>query len=275
MADRCRDLTHGSYSADAHYDTCTFLGHQLETGAVETRMGEKGIVGRVVDAYLTEVAIRRRPLQLESILLTEIAEAGPAAQLYSVDEMTTKAYSLVRLAEAEVLPSYGEIYETQSEIHWEVDGHVRHAHIDLITMAGDVVDWKTSEQRLGDRAADLSVQLSEYACAFRSVAGELPRSVVLDGLIYANPPKDVVLWRPTATKPWWDHDASTRTHEQLDAHVDRIRTRDAHRRWQATLGLYLTQGRGHPWACKDCPAKSLCPAWTGTEYEGADSVPIE
>ncbi len=266
---RCTDLTHGSYSADSRYDTCTYLGSRVEAGAVEIRMGPDGIVGRIVDGYLSSLVVGEIPRPLELTIEDEVRPLGELVDhLYPRDEMLTKAHALVALAIDEVLPSYGQVFKSQLEIHWEHPaGSIRHAHLDLLLMDGDVIDWKTAKQRLGNRAADLSVQLTEYACAYRSVAGELPRRVILDGLIYANPPSDVKLWRPNAKKPWWDRQVSTRTHEQLEAHLRTIETRDAVRRIQTQTGLHLTQGRSHPWACHDCPAKPTCPAWIGTEFE--------
>ena len=86
--------------------------------------------------------------------------------------------------------------------------------------------------------------------------------VGLDQLTYANPPKDVVAYRPEAKKPWLDRQRSVRTKAQIDGWLEATRRRSVRRFEQDEL-LPQTNGVGSTYQCKGCPAKPLCPAWAG------------
>lgn len=266
---RCFDPDHRSQSGDRRWDTCSWLDHAVRDLGVVDFMGPEACVGSVVDAALVEIIGGGAP-NLAGLLEGAIAEmADPvSAGMWDRTELLTKAARLVDLAGDRVLPSYaahGGVHASQLELHFEVDGAPYHVHIDLVLGDGTIVDWKTSEKRLPDLAAHTSPQLTSYAYAIRAEYGQLPPGVILDGLIYANPPTDVRDVDPTAVKPWWDRKSSTRTPEQLDAWLDDFRRREAARRWSQKTDIYPTQGRsGMEFVCGRCPAKPVCPSWFGT-----------
>lgn len=266
---RCFDPDHRSQSGDRRWDTCSFLDHAMRSLGVVDYMGPEACVGSVVDAALVELLAGGTP-NLPALLESAIVEmADPvSAGMWDRTELLTKASRLVELAVDRVLPSYaahGGVHATQLELHVDIDGVPFHVHIDLVLGDGTIVDWKTSEKRLPDLAAVTSPQLTSYAYALRAEYGHLAPAVMLDGLIYANPPEDVRKADPAAVKPWWDRKRSTRTPEQLDAWLDDFRRREAARAWSRKTDIHPTQGRsGMEFVCGRCPAKPVCPSWSGT-----------
>lgn len=266
---RCFDPEHRSQSGDRRFDTCPFLDHAVRTLGVVDWMGPEACVGSAVDAALVEIINGGSP-DLSALLDAAIREmADPTVSgMWDRSELLTKTARLVQLGGERVLPSYqdhGGVHATQLELHFEVDGVPYHVHIDAVLGDGSIVDWKTSEKRLPDLAAHHSPQLTAYAYAIRAEYGHLPPAVMLDGLIYANPPADVRELDPAATKPWWDRKRSTRTPEQLDAWADDVARREAARRWSRKTDIHPTPGRsGMEFICGRCPARPLCPSWRGT-----------
>lgn len=265
MTSRCFDPAHRSYSTDRSFDECAFRWHAQAHLGVRSGVGPEAVVGSVVDEVLCahlDGTIADTP-DVETLLRRKVERDGVDGTVYPMAEMAAKADALIRLGVDEVLPTYPKVHGTQVELHYRVDDVVYHAHLDVVFDDGSFVDWKTSERRLEADRAHKDVQLTHYAAAMVQTYGHLPPSVGLDGLIYANPPKDVLLWRPSARKPWWDSQRSTRTLEQVNALLDDLRRREAARRWMSTTGIYLTQGRSAPYACKGCPAIDVCPSWVG------------
>lgn len=266
---RCFDPDHRSQSGDRRFDTCAWLDHAVRDLGVVDWMGPEACVGSAVDAALVEVIAGRSP-DLPGLLDAAIGEmADPKSSgVWDRTEMLTKTSRLVDLGVERVLPSYeahGGVHATQLELHVAIDDTLYHVHIDAVLGDGTIVDWKTSEKRLGDLAAHTSPQLTAYAYAIRAEYGQLPPMVILDGLIYANPPADVREADPAAVKPWWDRKRSTRTPEQIDAWLDDFRRREAARRWSRRTDIHPSQGRSAmEFVCGRCPAKPLCPSWDGT-----------
>ncbi len=179
--------------------------------------------------------------------------------------MLAKAAALVQLGGDRILPSYeahGGVYATQLELHVEIDGVVYHVHIDAILGDGTIVDWKTREKRLPAREAEVNPQLSSYLYAVHAEYGHWAPRVILDAMVFANPPEDVRASDPTARKPWWDRAIGTRTQAQVDAWLDDFRRREAARSWMDLTGVYPTTGHTQmEFICASCPARSLCPSW--------------
>lgn len=263
---RCQDPAHRSYSRDRAFERCPMAEHLVATGAGVDYMGIEACVGSAVDAAACAIIAGEQP-NVESLLGDAIAAMADPAMLFDTGEAIDKASRLVELFEREVLPTYarhGGVYATQLELHYQVAGAERHAHLDCVLGDGSVIDWKTSEKRLPERAVDRSVQLTEYAYALHAVYGQLPPSVGLDGLIFANPPADVRAWNPEATKPWWDRQRSIRTPAQLEAFVADCERREQLRRWCAETGIYPTTGRSQmDYVCNRCPVRPVCPSWAG------------
>lgn len=266
---RCADTSHRSYSSDRRFDQCAFLEHAIIDLGIRDAMGPEACVGSAVDAALCAlIAGDRKSPDIAHLLTLSIEELGdPRVRgLWDRDAMLEKAIALVELAEREALPAYeahGGVYATQLEIHFEIDGTPFHVHIDCILGDGTVVDWKTSEKRLPDRHADTSPQLPPYFLAVQREYGHTPPALWLDGLIYANPPKDVLESRPGLTKPWFDRQIGHRTPAQIDAWLDDFSRREAARRWSQLTGIYPTQGRSAlPFVCAGCAARSVCPSWS-------------
>ncbi len=257
---RCQDPTHRSYSGDRGFDECQWRDARYRDGARRT-VSPRMAVGSAVDEAICTILRDDVPANVPAIV-TRIAEAEglPFARL---DEMTAKAIGLVDLWIREVYPTAPSLYAEQHELHWEHEGIVFHAHLDLVWADGSVEDLKTSERRLEDRRADTDEQLTYYGWAMREVYGVIPVRVGLVGLIWANPPADVKLWRPEARKPWLDVQRATRTAEQIDALAARAVQRERVRRWADETGLHLPNGRSVAFACNDCAVKPTCPAWTG------------
>jgi hypothetical protein len=262
-ATRCFDLAHRSYSGDRHFDECQFRDRQFRSGLPDY-MGSAGIVGRAVDAAVCAALAGQEP-DLEAQVRAAIAGAGDPRVAHRLDEMTTKALALFDLWTNEVRPTWPPVMFTQLELHWrEPDGSPQHAHLDVVFEDGSFTDLKTSEQRLGERRADTDPQLTRYALGLWRVFGHLPPFVGLDGLIYANQPRE--LWPSGVTKPkkpWWDAQRSTRTVAQLEALAAEMAKRERARKWADRSGIHLTQGRSSRYACTGCPVQPTCPAWAG------------
>lgn len=266
---RCRDTDHRSYSSDKRWDQCAWMGHAYRDLGIADAMGPEACVGSAVDAALVGLIEGGSP-DIGRLLDAAIADLGDPVKrgMWDRTEMLSKATRLVALAGDRVLPTYeahGGVYATQLELHADVDGVPYHVHIDAILGDGTIVDWKTSEKRLPDRAAASSPQLTGYFHAVRAEYGHLAPAVWLDALIYANPPEDIRSADPTATKPWHQRDIGTRTEQQVEAWVDDFRRREAARSWMTKTGIYPTPGRTQmEFICRGCPARSLCPSWAGT-----------
>lgn len=265
---RCTDESHRSFSADRRFDACAMQDHLLRLGAGSDYMGPEACVGSAVDAAICSIIETRRYLDTEALVVAAIADmADPASSgQWDLQPLVEKAERLWALWETEVWPDYERIgvWATQLELHWDVDDIPYHAHLDVVLADGSVRDLKTSEKRLPERWADHSVQLTTYAYALREVYGQAPGAVGFDGLIYANPPADVRAWNPAAIKPWLDRQDSTRTPAQLTAWAEDVRRREAARRWSTETGIYTTAGRsGMEYVCARCPARPVCPSWSG------------
>lgn len=263
---RCAEKGHRSYSGDRRFDQCAFLEHAVLNLGVRDAMGPEACVGSAVDAALVQLIANQSP-DMAFLLDLAIAELGDpqVRDLWDREAMLVKALALASLAEREVLPEYerhGGVYATQVEIHFDIDGTPFHVHIDCILQDGTVDDWKTSEKRLPDRHADTTPQLAPYFLAVQREYGHTPPAVRLQGLIYANPPKDVLESRPGLMKPWLDQQVGRRTPAQIEAWLDDFRRREAARRWSQMTGIYPTQGRSAlPFVCAGCAARSVCPSW--------------
>jgi hypothetical protein len=149
------------------------------------------------------------------------------------------------------------------EVHWDLDGIPYHAHLDITFADGSVADLKAPDQRLGARRVDEDYQLTTYAAALYGAFGQVPPRVELIGLVNAKTPEDVQPEAKLRVKPWVDRQVGVRTLEQIVAWQAEAQKREASRRWASTTGIYLTQGRTQLYTCNGCPAKGLCPAWTG------------
>lgn len=263
-ATRCFDPTHRSWSGDRGFDECQWRDARYREERRGPAVNARMAVGSAVDEAVCAV-LHGTPVTPESILRRITVEEGiPSERL---DEMTEKATALFVLWGEEVFPTLPALFGTQHEIHWKVRGRIYHAHLDLVFADGSFVDLKTSEKRLGERRADTDEQLSYYAWGLWKTYGQVAPSVGLDGLIYANPPGDVKLWRPSAKKPWYDRQRSVRTLEQIEAVAEAAFRRDRVRRWADRTGNHLTNGRSVAFACNDCRVRAICPAWRGTQVE--------
>lgn len=259
--DRCTDQGHRSYSADRVWDTCQELSRALTSGQVKDRLGMAAAIGSAVDDA-AKATLAEEPVNVVALLAFYAEEYGSGEPK---DADYEKAAALYRLWCDEVADRWlaHGIYGTEVILHFHVRGVPYHAHIDVITNDGQVRDLKTSDKRLPENAALESPQLTTYAYAFLQEFGELPSAVALDGLIYANPPKDVTIANPSATKPWYDRQESTRTLSQLASWESEVGRRQLAIRTAQATGVYQTQGRFSAYACKGCVAKASCPSWAG------------
>lgn len=263
-AARCMDPTHRSYSADRGFDECQWRDARYRAGVrrvASPRMAVGSAVDEAVCAILRSGETPNVPGIVERIAVKE------GIRPERVGEMTEKAIGLVDLWTRDVYPTCPTLYSDQHELHWEHEGATYHAHLDFVWMDASVDDLKTSEKRLGERRADTDDQLTYYAWGMREVYGVIPPRVGLQGLIWANPPADVKVWRPDARKPWYDAQNSTRTAEQIDGLAARAAVRDRVRQWADGTGLHLPNGRSVAYACNDCAVIAACPAWTGFQVE--------
>lgn len=263
---RCTDRTHRSHSSDSRYDQCPWLDHAWREGRVEDSMGEAACVGSAVDAALTE-AVAGRTAHIAGLLEAAIERMGDprTRDMWDREPMLAKATALVQLGIERILPTYeahGGVHATQLELHVDIDGVVYHVHIDAILGDGTIVDWKTREKRLADREAANSPQLSAYTHAVHAEYGHWAPAVILDAMVYANPPEDVRRADPTARKPWHDRQVGTRTEAQVAAWIDDFRRREAARSWMDRTGIHPTTGHTQmAFVCQGCAALSLCPSW--------------
>jgi hypothetical protein len=177
----------------------------------------------------------------------------------------------VDLFEREVLPTLPEVYQTQMEVHWDLDGIPYHAHLDITFADGSVADLKAPDQRLGARRVDEDYQLTTYAAALYGAFGQVPPRVELIGLVNSKMPEDVAVLSDIAPKdrpkPWLDRQVGVRTLQQIVGWQNEAYKREASRRWASTTGIYLTNGRTGLYTCSGCPAKPQCPAWAGFEMD--------
>jgi hypothetical protein len=264
-AARCFDPAHRSFSADRGFDECQWRDARYRLDGIPRKASPAMVVGLVVDEATCQILHGGDTPNVPAMVATQADAEGiiPAA----VEEMTEKAVGLTDLWVREVWPTKGRIYSTQHELHWEYEGIVYHAHLDEVWSDGAVDDLKTSGRRLEERRADTDDQLTYYAWGMWAVYGIVVPRVGLDGLIWANPPSDVKLWRPDARKPWHDRQESTRTLEQIRGLADRAAFRDGVRQWADANGTHLPNGRSVAFACKDCAVKAACPAWVGFDTE--------
>lgn len=262
---RCEDPAHRSYSTDTKWDECQFRANAIARGLVPDRLNSKVAVGSAVDECAKAVLLDR-PFDIESSLRSFYQQYG--VDLVDFSDAAEKATSLLALWEREVRPAWEQVgvWGVDVEEHFPIEGGIiYHVHIDVILVDGTIIDLKTSEKRLGEGRAVVDTQLTTYAAALYTVYGHIPPAVVLDGLIHANPPKDVLEMHPGATKPWWDRQVATRTEEQINSWFASARRREYSRSYALTTGVYQTQGRSSLYACTNCPARSICPEWKGWE----------
>lgn len=271
VENRCYDPAHRSQSNDRGWDECQFRQSAIDTGKVKPTFPPKVAVGSAVDFIVKERLLGRTPDPEAEVRRFLVELSGSTAAL---DESVEKTEALLGLWEREVRPDWERIgvWGVEVEEHFPIKGGaIYHIHIDVLLVDGTVIDLKTGDERLGEGRAETDVQLTTYAAGIYTVYGHIPPKVVLDGLIYANPPKDVKEVRPKATKPWWDHQSSYRTEAQLEAWFDSAYRREFSRTFAKASGVYQTQGRTSSYLCKGCPARSICPEWQGWEgvYEGS------
>jgi hypothetical protein len=262
---RCFDPSHRSYSGDRLWNECQWKANALTVNGVKPQMGEAAMVGKAVDAAVC-LLIAGEAASVEREVEAAVHEEDPQAQrVWALDAMKEKASALVELWQRDVQPQMPEVFGTQVELHWEFEGATYHAHPDIILADGSVIDLKTSERRLEERRADHDFQLTYYAWGLYEVYGSLPPMVGLDGLIYANPPKDVLAWNPKATKPWYDSQRSRRLTAAVEAFRIEAAKRERSRNVARELDMHLTQGFTAQFACNGCAAKVDCPAWRGIQ----------
>lgn len=268
---RCYDPAHRSYSSDRTFDGCQFRWHAEHDLGLGWKGNERSIVGSVVDLGVMSALSSEPPVDVAHALEVELTDAGMPTYGKSVDAMFEKANRLLDLWHRECEPTYPPVHSTQLELHADIAGVTYHFHPDIVFEDGGVIDLKTSEKRLGEMRARDDVQLTTYAYALWREYGVIPPYVGLDGLIYANPPREIIAEAeiaglPVPAKPWLDRQRSTRTLEQLHAFEDECRRREAARRFARTTGIYQTNGRVRRGECTDCPAIGLCPSWVGFEH---------
>lgn len=268
---RCADPDHRSYSADRLWDTCQFHAHAVAEGMVaEVRPSDELAVGSAVDLVVKSFYAGD---PVSPLAATEHFWSVYDLDGNRLDAAVERVDRLVALWEREVRPAWDAVGVdgVDVEMHWQVHGVTYHAHLDVLLADGTVIDLKTSKRRLdqtGAGRADTDLQLTIYADAVWRTTSHLPPAVVLDGLIDANPPVDVKAWRPDAGRPWWDRQVARRTEDQLLAWEETVRRREFARRMARASGLYQLQGISHQYACRDCPARSICPAW---QWEGGSA----
>lgn len=262
---RCFDPTHRSYSGDRLWDECQWKANAMSVGKVKPQMGEAALVGKAVDSAVCDLIAGANP-SVERLIEAEVHEEDPQAQrVWALDAMKEKAAALVTLWQRDVQPQMPQVFGTQVELHWEFEGVTYHAHPDIILADGTIIDLKTSERRLEERRADRDFQLTYYAWGIYEVYGTIPPQVGLDGLIYANPPKDVLEWNPKATKPWYDRQRSRRLTDAIESFRVEAAKRERSRKTAQELDMHLTQGFTAQFACNGCAVKVDCPAWRGIQ----------
>lgn len=262
---RCFDPSHRSYSGDKLWDECQWKSNAATLTGKRPQMGEAAMVGKAVDAAVCKL-IAGQPAETEREVESAVHEEDPAAtRVWALDAMKEKANALVQCWQEEVQPTMPDVFGTQVELHWDFEGVTYHAHPDIILSDGSVIDLKTSERRLEERRADKDFQLTYYAWGLYEVYGSLPPMVGLDGLIYANPPKDVLEWNPKAKKPWYDKQRSRRLTLAVESFRIEAAKREKSRQVAKELDMHLTQGFNAQFACNGCAFKSECPAWRGIQ----------
>jgi hypothetical protein len=271
---RCH-ATHRSYTADRRWDECQWRAHAVEDLGVREYMPPAAIVGMAVDQAVCD-ALSGQPVNIERLIAEAIEESGDPKAAWPLEEMADKATGLYSLWEERVRPTWPAIYATQLELHWPTaSGTTYHAHLDVVFEDGSFTDLKTSERRLEPNRAAVDLQLTYYAWGLWAVFGHLAPSVGLDALVWGNPPRDVLEQDRSARKPWCDRQRSVRTVEQLEALARIAEQRERARSWANEAQLWLPTGRFSPYACRGCPAQSLCPAWTGYDHEEVAYVGTE
>jgi hypothetical protein len=270
---RCAEPGHRSYSLDRTWDECQFKGHARESGLIVPRYDAKVAVGSAVDRLIKAV-YTGEDMTPDGVLAQAAEELGAPKPR---DRDIEKTVRLFDLWERRVRPAWDAVgvYAVEWELHFEVDGIPYHVHLDTALADGTVIDVKTSEKRLdtsGLGRAEYDPQLTTYAAALWLVFGTIPPRVILDGLIDANEPDDVQPVKAKKEKPWWDRQVATRTEEQLRSFLDDVRRREFSRRVARSAGIYQTNGRSHPWACRGCEAVSICPAFKGWDGIAEGSI---
>jgi hypothetical protein len=261
---RCTDTTHRSYSSDRGFDECQFRDALYRQGLARPKASRVMVEGSATDEAIGVVLAGRKPDVAGIVAQLGLAEGIPTERHA---QMTEKVAALLTLWTDRVWPTYPPVYAYQYEIHWEHEGIVCHAHLDVVFDDGSLIDLKTSEKRLPTNRADTDEQLTWYAWAMREAHGVQAMPVGLDGLIYANPPSDVKSWQPDAVKPWYDRQRSRRGPTELDELARTVARREHVRGWLDATGQHLPNGRSAPFACGDCPVIAACPAWRGYVLE--------
>jgi hypothetical protein len=265
---RCWDTAHRSYSSDRDWDECQFKWHAKNVLKVPNPLPAKVAVGSAVDLLVKDrlLGIESDPEQVTARFFREYLT--PDIDLPKAVETTVSLLTLWEREVREVWERIG-IYAVEYELHFDVDGIPYHVHPDVVLKDGTIIDLKTGDQRLGQDRVMYDVQLTTYAEGLRAEFGHIAPNVILDGLINAQMPKDVSEARgirdKDRPKPWWERQVSNRTAEQLDAWRASVVRREQARRFAESTGVYQTQGRSAQYACNGCPARSICPEWSGWE----------
>jgi len=265
---RCEDPTHRSYSADGDWDECQFKWYAKHVLKLPNPMPAKVAVGSAVDEIVKQRLLGRNP-DTTTVLVAQFARC--LTPLSDLSDAIVKADALLALWEAEVRPLWEAIgvYAVEWELHFEVDHVPYHVHIDVVLKDGTIIDLKTGDQRLGTDRVMYDIQLTTYAAALWIEFEQIAPQVILDGLIYAAMPKDVAEMRgirdKDRPKPWFERQVSNRTVEQIDSWIASVGRRERAIGFAEATAEYQTQGRRAQYACNGCPARSICPEWSGWE----------
>ena len=261
---RCVDSTHHSYSSDRGFDECQLRDRAYRKGLARRKVSQVMAEGMATDEAIGAILAGGSP-DVPAVVERIASEEGLPSERH--DQMTCKVEALTQLWADEVWPTYPPVYAYQYELHWEHEGVPCHAHLDVVFQDGSLIDLKTSEKRLPVNRADTDEQLTWYAWAMRQVHGVRSADVGLDGMIWANPPSDVKLWRPGVKRPWYDRQRSRRGPTELDELAQTVTRRNRVLTWLDATGLHMPNGRSAPFACGDCPVIAECPAWRGYVLE--------
>lgn len=266
--DRCVDPTHRSYSADGDWDECQFKWYAKHVLKMPNPMPAKVAVGSAVDSIVKQRLLGKDP-GTEAVLLIEFARC--LTPLSDLPDAIVKTDALLALWEAEVRSLWEAVgvYAVEWELHFKVAGATYHVHIDVVLKDGTIIDLKTGDQRLGTDRVMYDIQLTTYAAALWIEFEQIAPSVILDGLIHAQMPKDIAEMRgirdKDRPKPWHERQVFNRTVEQIESWIASVGRRERAYTFAEAVAEYQTQGRRALYACNGCPARSICPEWKGWE----------
>lgn len=265
---RCEDPAHRSYSADSDWDECQFKWHAKNVLRVPNPLPARVAVGSAVDEIVKQRLLGRNP-DTPTVMVAQFARCG--TPLADLPDAIVEADAMLALWEAEVRPVWEAVgvYAVEWELHFTFGGITYHVHVDVVLRDGTIIDLKTSAQRLGQDRVMYDIQLTTYAAALWLEFEQIAPQVILDGLIYATMPKDVAEMRgirdKDRPKPWHERQVGNRTVEQIESWMASALRRQRAVDFAELTGVYQTQGRSAPYACNGCPARSLCPEWSGWE----------